>query len=141
MKIITILVLSILLFGCANEGHMLSVNQEKVSHLKTLLKEKKFLENSMLMYPGAPDEITRVQAEQIINTAITSILSTSKTEISEETFWHHLEVAARQLSMMDSEEMDRGLSYFEQMMDIFEIESSGGRLNDWRYGFDPSTPH
>jgi hypothetical protein len=24
-------------------------------------------------------------------------------------------------------------------MDIYKIESSDGRLNEWRYGFDPSS--
>ena len=95
----------------------------------------------MHFYPGAPDELTRLQAELVINTAISSILKASKTEISEDTFWGILEVAARTLSLMDSEEMDRGLTYFEQIMDIFEIASSGGRLNEWRYGFDPSIQH
>ena len=49
-----------------------------------------------------------------------------------------LETTARRLSEMDSEEMDRGLAYMEEIMDIYGIKSSGGRLNEWRYGFDPS---
>ena len=141
MRIITFLLLTVLMFGCANEGRMISINEERVSHLEALLQEKKFVESSMHFYPGAPDELTRLQAELVINTAISSILKASKTEISEDTFWGILEVAARTLSLMDSEEMDRGLTYFEQIMDIFEIASSGGRLNEWRYGFDPSIQH
>ena len=35
--------------------------------------------------------------------------------------------------------MDRGLSYMEEIMDIYKIESSEGRLNEWRYGFEPSS--
>ena len=37
----------------------------------------------------------------------------------------------------DSEERDRVLFYAEEVMDILEIESSGGLLSRWRYGFDP----
>ncbi|ELJ8549638.1 DUF4844 domain-containing protein [Vibrio cholerae] len=37
--------------------------------------------------------------------------------------------------------MDRSLSYMEEIMDIYGIESSGGRLNTWRYGFDPADSH
>lgn len=37
--------------------------------------------------------------------------------------------------------MDRGLTYMEELMDIYGIESFDGRLNIWRYGFDPNDPH
>ncbi len=117
---------------------MISVNPERVSHLEALLEEKKFVESSVYFYPGAPDEVTRLQAELVINAAIVSILKASESEISEEAFWDIIEVAARAFSVMDSEEMDRGFTYFEQIMDVFEIASSGGRLNQWRYGFDPT---
>ncbi len=120
---------------------MISVNPERVSHLEGLLEEKKFVESSVYFYPGPPDEVTRLQAELVINAAIISILKASESEISEEEFWGIIEVAARALSLMDSEEMDRGFTYFEQIMDVFEIASSGGRLNQWRYGFDPTIQH
>jgi len=120
---------------------MISVNPERVSHLEGLLEEKKFVESSVYFYPGPPDEATRLQAELVINAAIISILKASESEISEEEFWGIIEVAARALSLMDSEEMDRGFTYFEQIMDVFEIASSGGRLNQWRYGFDPTIQH
>ena len=120
---------------------MIRVNPEKIRQLKTLLEQKKFVESSVYFYPGAPDELTRLQAELVINAAIVSILKASGSEISEDRFWGVIEIAARALSSMDSEEMDRGFTYFEQIMDIFEIASSGDRLNEWRYGFDPTIQH
>ena len=117
---------------------MISVNPERVIHLEALLEEKKFVESSAYFYPGAPDEVTRLQAELVINAAIVRILKASESEMSEEAFWDIIEVAAREFSVMDSEEMDRGFTYIEQIMDVFEIASSGGRLNQWRYGFDPT---
>ena len=141
MKVITLLFLTVLMFGCSNEGQMISVNPDRVSQLEALLEEKKFVESSVYFYPGAPDEVTRLQAELVINAAIVSVLKVSESEISEDEFWGIIEVAARALSVMDSEEMDRGFTYFEQIMDVFEIASSGGRLNQWRYGFDPTIQH
>ncbi|MGP4846274.1 DUF4844 domain-containing protein [Marinobacter sp. 1Y8] len=38
---------------------------------------------------------------------------------------------------MDSEEMDHAFSYMEDLMVVYGIQSSCGRLNQWRYGFDP----
>ena len=59
--------------------------------------------------------------------------------LTEKVFWLTLKIAAKQLANMDSEEMERGISYMEVIMDIYKIESSDGRLSEWRYGFVPSS--
>jgi hypothetical protein len=41
----------------------------------------------------------------------------------------------------DSEDQDSVLQYLENIMDILQIESSDGLLNNWRYGFDPTQRH
>jgi hypothetical protein len=87
---------------------------------------------------GAPDETIRIEAESIINTAITKLINGANKKQKEDFLWAELEIAAKKLAEMDSEEMDRGLAYMEHIMDIYGIESSGGRLNQWRYGFDPN---
>jgi hypothetical protein len=99
--------------------------------------QKKFTDDSTLFYPGAPDESARVAAEEIINAALTKLIESPDNKLSEKEFWLILEVAARLLDVMDSEEMERGLTYMEEIMDIYKIESSDGRLNKWRYGFVP----
>jgi hypothetical protein len=99
--------------------------------------QKKFTDDSTLFYPGAPDESARVAAEEIINAALTKLIESPDNKLSEKEFWLILEVAARLLDVMDSEEMERGLTYMEEIMDIYKIESSDGRLNKWRYGFEP----
>jgi hypothetical protein len=38
---------------------------------------------------------------------------------------------------LDTEDRERVCSYFQELMDIVELESSGGRLNAFMYGFDP----
>jgi hypothetical protein len=39
----------------------------------------------------------------------------------------------------DSEDRERILLYFQEIMDIVELQSSNGQLNDFYYGFDPNT--
>lgn len=39
---------------------------------------------------------------------------------------------------LDTEDSDRVCMYFEELMDIVGLENSGGRLNKWRYWFDPN---
>ena len=105
------------------------------SQLESLLSEKKFVEDFSLGYPGAPSEEIRIQAESIINKLINRLISASNKRANVGFLWQKMESASRELSELDSEELDRGFSYFESIMDIYSIESSEGRLNEWRYGF------
>ena len=105
--------------------------------LEALKETPKFREDLSQFYPGAPNEEIRAEAEQILNAALSDLMAVSDKDTSEKEFWGILESAARKLALMDSEEMDRGLAYMESIMDIYNIESSEGRLNRWRYGFDP----
>ncbi|WP_239480624.1 DUF4844 domain-containing protein [Parashewanella hymeniacidonis] len=102
-------------------------------HLKD---EKKYIEDVSRFYPGAPDEVTRLKAEAITNLMISSLISKTRSGITENEFWIVLELCASSMKFMDSEEMERSLEYMEQLMDIYGIESSDGRLSDWRYGFN-----
>ena len=38
---------------------------------------------------------------------------------------------------LDTEDRERVCAYFEELMDIVGLESSGGQLNKFMYGFDP----
>lgn len=39
---------------------------------------------------------------------------------------------------LDTEDRERICSYFEELMDIVELESSNGLLNNFMYGFNPN---
>ena len=39
---------------------------------------------------------------------------------------------------IDTENRERVCGYFEELMDIVELESSDGQLNNFMYGFDPT---
>jgi len=121
------------------EIKMLSNGSEVKEALRELKSQKKFLANLALFFPGAPDELIRIEAENVINSALVKLIESPSDSFTENEFWLTLKVAAKQLAKMDSEEMDRGLSYMEEIMDIYKIESSEGRLNEWRYGFEPSS--
>jgi len=121
------------------EIKMLSNGSDVKVALRELQSQKKFIEDLDLFYPGAPDELSRVAAEKTINSVLLKLIESSSDNLTEKEFWLTLEVAAKQLGNMDSEEMDRGLSYMEEIMDIYKIESSDGRLNEWRNGFEPSS--
>ncbi len=140
MKLVIILLVCLMIQGC-NEGDskLLPNGIDVKEALVNFKSQKKFIEDLSELYPGAPDEQTRVLAESIINDVIDELLAITNNQLSEKEFWRILKLAAMQLETLDSEEMDQGLYYMEKLMDIYGIESSDGRLNEWRYGFDPSS--
>ncbi|TPV56952.1 DUF4844 domain-containing protein [Aestuariibacter sp. GS-14] len=140
MKLIIILLVCLIIQGCnKEEGKLLANGIDIKEALVNFKSQKKFVEDRSELYPGAPDEQTRLQAESIINDVVDELLALKDNNLSEREFWIILKSAAMQLQTMDSEEMDQGLYYMEKLMDIYGIESSDGRLNQWRYGFDPSS--
>lgn len=140
MKLIIILLVCLIIQGCnKEEGKLLPNGIDIKEALVNFKSQKKFVEDLSELYPGAPDEQTRLQAESTINDVVDELLASKDNNLSEKEFWIILKSAAMQLQTMDSEEMDQGLYYMEKLMDIYGIESSDGRLNEWRYGFDPSS--
>jgi len=138
MKIIQIAVLLLISSICLAEGDMSVVNNSKsISALKELLAKEKFYIDNSTQYPGAPSEEIRLLSQQVIDAIITALIEMPKEGLSKVQFWGLLEQGAMFYQRLDSEEMDRGLTYMENIMDIYGIESSDGRLNIWRYGFDP----
>ena len=41
--------------------------------------------------------------------------------------------------ILDTEDRERVCHYFEELMDIVGLQSSDGLLNNFMYGFDPTT--
>ena len=134
--ILIILALMISTWG-RSDDMILTNTPEIVLALEYLKGTSKFNEDIVQLYPGAPNEEVRIKANSILNNVIARLISHSDKGFSEDQFWAVLEAAAKEYSLMDSEEMDRAMVYFEQLMDTYGIESSGGRLNEWRYGFQP----
>lgn len=136
-KWLTFLLLIALLGYQMEEDVNLPHGIEVKSPLEKMKADKKFTEDLSIGYPGAPDEKTRIVAQLVIDNALGKLINASDAPIRETKFWSILQVAAMELVDMGSEEMDQGLTYMEEIMDIYGIESSGGRLSTWRYGFDP----
>lgn len=138
MKFIKVLFILLLIQGCNNTESKMLLNGSNVkAALHELKIQKKFVKDLTLLYFGAPDEATRIKAQRVINSALDKLIETPAKSLTVKEFWLTLETSAKQLGQMDSDEMDRGLSYMEEIMDIYNIESSDGRLNKWRYGFNP----
>ena len=128
----------ILLTSCSNETTMDLVNTVEITEKLSSLKGRvKFIEGESVFYPGAPNEDIRLKAQSTIDNLILALLSTPNEKLNTERVFNLFVVVAAPLQEMDSEELERGLEYMEEIMGIYDIESSNGLLNELRYGFNP----
>ena len=113
--------------------------REKILDFK---KKDKFDKDPEIHYPGASTKEMKRKMTTRINLAADEFLTEIKSKPTEKDLQQAI---GRGLSKfkdiyldMDSEDQDRVCTYFEELMDIVGLESSGGQLNIFRYGFDPT---
>ena len=104
--------------------------------LRAFIGKRKFLAEPL--YPGATNEATREKCQAVIDALAERLIPLADAPVDQRTFAKELTQTMLDFGSADSEERERAASYVEEVMDILEIESSGGLLNMWAYGFDPA---
>jgi hypothetical protein len=105
-------------------------------------KKVKFVEEPYpLFYPGIMDESLRPIYTEKINQAANDFQEVANgSDPTEEKYHAAIDKGLARFNdvylTLDTEDIDRVCWYFEELMDIVGLESSGGRLNKWRYWFD-----
>ena len=109
-----------------------------MEEFKEFKKKQKFLKDESLHYPGLNDAALRSILTEKINLSATyfETLSNSRTVTDQD----YQDIIKKELDLfeeldLDTEERERVCSYFEELMDIVGLESSGGHLNNFMYGF------
>ncbi|PZR03154.1 MAG: DUF4844 domain-containing protein [Flavobacterium psychrophilum] len=113
---------------------------EAIENLQRLRSVSKFEADESRFYPGLENESIRDRVTDLINRGIDEFISVAQNNGSEKDF---LQAISKGLSYfetlnysLDTEDRERVCGYFEEMMDAIGMESSGGILNKWMYGFD-----
>jgi len=132
----TIIIFLPLLIHADYMGNDLEVNDQVILALRQFRDLKKFSANEALFYSGAPNEAIRIEAENKLNNMIDYLLEHIAKNPTMDFVLKQFEIMLKGFTNYDSEEMDRICTYCEEVMDIFNIESSDGLLMKWRYGFD-----
>jgi hypothetical protein len=133
--------LLLLVFSCLAAGaHETRVPktmpaQSRAQALKEFLAKKKFLPERL--YPGAPTEQVRSRFENLVNTLATNLLPIADSQDPKAKLMEAFKAAYPAFEYADTEERERAIGYFEELMDILGVESSDGLLNKLMYGFDP----
>src|SRR5260370_22232154 len=113
----------------------LIVTPEILQRLSVLRSEPKFSEENL--YPGAPSEEIRLNAERAVNTMLDRLASGLRRSPQKSYVLSEFLEMLRAFEHEDTEEREQSCTYCEHVMDTLGIESSDGVLNTWLYGFDP----
>lgn len=106
-------------------------------------KKKKFVEDKKSFYPGIDNPKLLPILSTKINQACIDFRNVSQKENpTEKDYQEKIKTGLERFSdlylELDTEDRERICNYFEELMDIVGLESSGGYLNEFMYGFDPN---
>lgn len=134
--------LTLLFMTACGQGQIKTPNNamDKFEEFKTKVK---FTPDTTIYYPGIADPTLRPTLTEKINLAADDFqkLATSG-NATEKDYQDKIEIGLKRFRdiyiNLDTEDKERVCNYFEELMDIVVLESSGGHLNEFMYGFDPT---
>jgi hypothetical protein len=118
--------------------HPLQIDDSIIARLADLRKARKFDSDPTGTYPGAPSEEIRESVQATIDSLIDRLIAGVASNPSKSYVLGEFALSLNDSAGLDTEERERICDYMEEIMNIFEIESSDGLLNTWLYGFDPT---
>lgn len=109
-------------------------NTEIQNQLEALRNEPKFVAEEGTIYIGATPEV-QAELSTSLNQLIDTLLADPEKYSDQDQVLTEFEKFLSDKQLYDTEDKQRLAEYLEQIMDIYGIESSGGILNEYMYGF------
>ena len=105
--------------------------------------KEKFIQDDKLFYPGVGEPSLKHVLTEKINLAADDFKKLAdKGNATDKEYQNTIKVGLDRFFdlylQLDTEDRERVCSYFEELMDIVGLDSSGGHLNNFMYGFDPN---
>ena len=113
----------------------LVVTSAEIAELRALRAERKFVPDPRIFYPGAVTPERRQASELLVNGLVDTLIRDLPGHPTKGAVLSRMKAALAAYPVSDSEDQDRLLRYFEQVLDILKISSSNELFNVWRYGF------
>lgn len=135
-------ILTLLLFtACGQEQTKTPGNA--VTKFEEFKSKEKFIKDDQLSYPGIGVPALKPILTEKINAAADDFkkLADNVTTTDKE-YQNAIKKGLERFSsiylQLDTEDRERICHYFEELMDLVGLESSGEHLNNFMYGFDPA---
>lgn len=139
MKKAVFLLIAGLFFGACSAPKSNSV--EKQTAFDSFIRKEKFLEDTVLFYPGIADPAMRPVLTAKINEIAADFKSLFlKGNATEKDFLRALDKGISTLpggATLNTEDRERVATYLEELLEIADTRSSDGRLNRFVYGLNP----
>ena len=134
---------ALLVVGCTSSADKpMKLPNDAVQRLEQFKVKPKFEKDTISMYLGLAVPNLKPTLTGLVNQVADDFIQIVKSAPAEKTFQQAIATGLGRLSpyelSLDTEDRERICVYFQDMMDIVGLESSGGQLNKWMYGFDPS---
>ena len=105
--------------------------------------KEKFVQDNTVHYPGLSDPAMRPTLTDKINLAADDFKKLSLSgNATDKDYQEKIKIGLQRFDdiyiNLDTEDRERVCEYFEELMDIVGLQSSGGHLNNFMYGFDPT---
>ena len=113
-----------------------------INKLESFIKEKKFLADEVLMYPGIASKPLKTKLTDLINESGKEFMQIASSSPSDENYQSKIKAGLDRFnpyfSELSSEDLDRVYHYYEQLIEIVGLKNPGSYLKTWRYGSSPS---
>ena len=133
--------LTLFLFIACGQGQV-NTPVNAMTKFDEFKRKEKFLQDDKLFYPGIGDSNLKPILSEKINLAAEDFRKLAdKGNATDKEYQNAIKIGLERFTdhylQLDTEDRERVCSYFEELMDIVGLESSGGHLNNFMYGFDP----
>ena len=136
-----LIALALLLFTTCKQGEVKLDNT--IEKFQEFRSKEKFLRDDRLFYSGIGNPTLKQLLTKRIDLVACDFQNLAVNGTAEDKDYQNaimkgLERFSDIYSLIDTEDRERICLYFEELMDIVGLESSGGFLNNFIYGFDPT---
>ena len=116
---------------------------DAMNKFDTFKRKEKFIKDKISHYAGVKDKNLRKTLSEKINLVADDFIELAKSgHVSEKAYQDKIKEGLerfREIKLeLDTEDREKICLYVEELMDIVGLESSGGYLNLFMYGFDPT---
>jgi hypothetical protein len=134
--------LTLFLFVACGQGQI-KTPENAMTKFDEFKSKEKFLQDDKLFYLGIGDLNLKTVLTERINLAADDFKKLAdRGNTTDKEYQNAIKVGLDRFAdlylQIDTEDRERVCSYFEELMDIVGLETSGGHLNNFMYGFDPT---
>lgn len=134
--------LTLLLFTACGQGQI-KTPENVMPKFEEFKNKEKFIKDDKLFYSGISDPNLKTDLTEKINLAADDFKKLEdKGNVREKEYQNAIKIGLDRFAdlylQLETEDRERVCYYFEELMDIVGLESSGGHLNIFMYGFDPT---